>query len=387
MSSAAPNRTAICLTGSRSLNKRMSLFIEGVLELGASVSVLALPRGKWSTQRFESSGISAVPGRLTLQINSQSSAQPGVVLCFHWLMLPLAVFFGWWHRIPVIYDEHDHYELNTLEGSSSYLRQKLGQLMIRCLHRMCLPHVSLITCIHLANSELKRHLEQWQPNVLELHNYPVAAWTEAAPGYRAEDPLCFVYMGGVFEEKGVGQAADAFERLPATIRRTCELHVFGAGDAALLNRLSGRERVVVHNSQSPEQLRRFAAAHRCCGLVLYNEHPRYRLIGTNSRKLWEYLALGMPVIATSVGELPRFLIEHQTGILIHAKIEIDELSAAMHQMAEEHGNWNLYSQHARSLMNRSDMSWEHEWQKVVRSGYLDQLRNISPGHSPLQKAA
>ncbi|MBL8815666.1 MAG: glycosyltransferase family 4 protein [Planctomyces sp.] len=355
----------------------MSLFMEGVISEGGAVTVWALPRGKWSTQRFESPQTTIDAGIFSLRIRGSHRPLISVIFCFHWIMLPVAVVVGMLRRVPVIYDEHDHYEINTLEGGGSRFKKWMNQQLVRWVHRTMLPFVSMVTCIHLANEQLKKHLQQWQANVVELHNFPVRAWKDVPQNFSSSGKLCFVYMGGIFAEKGVGQAAIAFQKLPDHIRDSCELHIFGDGDRDLLTRLHDMPNIILHNNQSPEQLRKFASQHRCCGLVLYNEHPRYRLIGTNSRKLYEYLALGMPVIATSVGELPRLLLEHNIGILIHARIEIQELTAAMYQIADEPGSWNSFSQHARDLMNRPEMTWEHEWDKVLRSGFLDPLRKAA----------
>ncbi len=361
---------ALCFTGARSLNKRMSLFIEGVLAAGGAVRVVALPRGKWSTQRFESlnADVNAKTWQLSLHLNPDCRLK--VIFCFHWLVLPLAVLVGLIRRVPVIYDEHDHYELNTLESDGGAVRRWCSSRLIRVIHRTTLPFVSMVTCIHLANDELKNHLQRWQRRVLELHNYPVAAWSDVAANFADDARLCFVYMGGVFEEKGVGQAAEAFLKLPNSLREKCELHIFGGGNESLLERLRQSPEVVVHNNQSPEQLRRFASQHRCCGLVLYNEHRRYRLIGTNSRKLYEYLAQGMPVISTRVGELPQFIEKHKVGLLIESQISVDELSSSMKQFADSESLWNEFSGNARHLMTRPEMTWEHEWQKVVDSGFV-----------------
>ena len=374
MTDSAANGYALCFTGGRSLNKRISLFIEGVLAVGGAACVIAIPRGQWSVQRFESlqSNVEASRWSLRLQMNTASSLK--VILCFHWLVLPLAVVTGLILRVPVIYDEHDHYEVNTLESDGGPLRRWFSSRLVRLIHCTMLPFVSLVTCIHMANDELKRHLQQWQPRVLELHNFPVAAWRDTCPEFAADSLLCFIYMGGVFEVKGVRKAAEAFQQLPTEIRHRCELHIFGSGDADLLEHLRQMPEVVVHDSQSPQHLRRFASRHRCCGLVLYTEQPRYRLIGTNSRKFYEYLALGMPVISTSVGELPQVLETHRAGLVISANINCDELAASMRRLAESNGLWEKLSEHARQWMERPEMTWENEWHKVVSSGILDGLR-------------
>ncbi len=370
MTSTPENQYVLCLSGHRVLNKRISLFIEGVLQSGSGVRVLAFPRGQWSLQRFESLSEEPQSGRYQLRYRDCQDARLASILCFHWAMLPLAVLIGWLKKVPVVYDEHDHYEINTLERSTSWLRNVLSRHAIRLFHTVLLPYVTLVTCIHLANDLLKNHLSRWQPNVTELHNYPVAAWRSHYPKRDLSARLCFIYMGGVFAEKGVSQAVAAFCSLPESLRIRGDLHIFGSGDDTLIRELGLNSQITLHNSLSPAQLRAFAASHRCCGLVLYHDHPRYRLIGTNSRKLYEYLAIGMPVICTSVGELPEFIRKHNVGLVINSQISQDELCEAMLQMLDPDGCWHSQAENAFRLMQRPEMTWEHEWEKVMSSGVI-----------------
>lgn len=367
----------LCLTASRSLNKRMSLFVEGALASVTAVHVWSLPRGRWTVSRFESPPQAMNAGRFSMQCGPQTPQRLIAVFCFHWFMLPLAVVVGMLTRVPVVYDEHDHYEINTTERRGRPLPRWLSRTAVRCVHRLCLPRVTLVTCIHLANAELKRHLARWQPNILELHNYPVSAWRSQPVRQTADDPLHFLYMGGVYPEKGVRQAADAWRSLPRDIRNRCQLHIFGDGDPDLIAELQECPGIVVHASVSPEELRSFAAARRCCGLVLYNQHPRYRLIGTNSRKLYEYLALGMPVIATDVGEVAEFVRANEVGMVIDSRMIPGELAEAMLEISSCAARWQECGRRAAELMERPEMSWEHEWNKVITAGVFRPARSAA----------
>lgn len=377
MNGESQRSRVLCLTASRSLNKRMSLFVEGALSSVAAVQIWSLPRGRWTVSRFESPPDRISAGRMSLWCGERSQQRLIAVFCFHWIMLPLAVVIGTLRRIPIVYDEHDHYEINTTERTGRPLLRSISRTAVRCVHRLCLPQVTLVTCIHLANAELKRHLARWQPNVLELHNYPVSAWRSQPTRRSSNDPLHFVYMGGVYAEKGVRQAADAWRALPDAVRNHCQLQIFGDGDPALIAELQDSPGLVVHASVSPEQLRSFAATRRCCGLVLYNQHPRYRLIGTNSRKLYEYLALGMPVIATDVGELAEFVRASEVGIVIDSRMIPGELTQAMQTIGTSESGWQEYSRRAAELMARPEMSWEHEWNKVLAAGVFPPARSAA----------
>ena len=367
----------LCLTGMRAVNKRMTLFIEGVRSMGVGVQIGSLPRGTWQLDKSERPVTENRRGTLTLDLGELTRAKLRAVMCFHWVMLPMAILVGILRRVPVLYDEHDHYELNTMENGGSALRRRFSGLLVRSIHRACLPFVTVVTCIHMDNATLKRHLQQWNAEVVEIHNYPTVDWRTFSGGQPLNEKLCFVYIGGVFEEKGPGASARAFQKLSDAHRQRAELHVFGAGDKELLEQLRHTPGVVVHNSVTPTQFRSFAVKHRCCGLSLLADTPRYRLVGTNCTKLYEYLALGMPVIATRIGEFESFVDHNTIGLLVDSIFDEQQLSAAMTRMLDDESLYGQMSDNARRLMQREDMTWEYEWQKIETCDVLRTLRRAA----------
>ncbi|MGV2337433.1 MAG UNVERIFIED_CONTAM: glycosyltransferase [Planctomycetaceae bacterium] len=169
----AAHRTVLCLHGTRSMNRRVALFFECLQRDGFGIRVYALPRHRWIFDKSDAPLDLQSTGRCTAQIGHDHSASTvSAIFCFHWAVLPIAVLLGLLRRIPVIYDEHDHYELNTLEGSGPRLKLLLFSRCVRWIHRFCLPWVALVTCIHQAHSTLLLHLKRWQRNIVALHNYP-----------------------------------------------------------------------------------------------------------------------------------------------------------------------------------------------------------------------
>ena len=295
-------------------------------------------------------------------------SQLKAIVCFHWIMLPLAVLWGKVKRVPVVYDEHDHYELNTLEaGGGRRIRRAIGTL-IKITHRTCLPKSSLVTCIHLKDEVLKKHLQRWQPNVIELNNYPMAAWRSAASAQHPSSPLCFVYAGGVFEEKGVRVAALAAQDLVGLHHGRMELHVFGTGDPSIAAEFAEAAGLFFHGGVSASEIKDFATRHRCCGLAMLRASPRYDLAGTNLTKLYEYLAVGMPVIVSNAGEIGAFVEARQVGLTVDKMLSLDEIRSAMSKMLLDRAAFDLCSESARTLMLRDDMTWESEWRKVADTG-------------------
>lgn len=372
-----PGVHALCISGTRLVNRRMALFVESLWKAGSGVSILALPRHAWSLNRTEEPLPFTPPTRCRTTAGN-TSAPVDLIFCFHWTVLPIAVLLGFVHRAPVVYDEHDFYEMNSLEGSGSSFRVEMISRAVRLIHRLFVPWVTLVTCIHQHHNKLRDHLLQWNRNVLELHNYPPAVWnSDARLLPSAADRICFVYIGGVFAEKGVRAAAEAFLSLPQTLRTTAELHVFGDGDEDLLKWLESQPQIIVHRHISPAEFRSFAATRNCIGLSMLADSPRYNLVGTNCTKLYEYLALGMPVIATASGEIPQQIAAWQTGLIVSPQMLVSEIAAAMADLLEQPKQIANASSQAIATMRQDHMTWEAEWRKLAET-----LQTLRPQQSP-----
>ena len=371
MSQTNGPRYVLCVTGGRIVTKRMAIYVEGVQSKGMAVRVYAVPRGKWVLDKSEKPTTLHRIGRLSVDIGNAAGAKLASIMCFHWSVLPIAVLLGMIRRVPVLYDEYDHFEINALEGERSQLKNSLFSLAIHWIHRICLPWVTLVTCIHMHKNALKQHLQCWQPSVLEIHNYPASVWRESGQMRSPSGKLCFVYIGGVFVQKGCGAAAEAFQLLPESVRNNSELHVFGDGDSDLIEKLRTMPGVTVYNGVTPSRFRSFAATHRCCGLALLSNTVRYNLVGTNCTKLYEYLALGMPVIGTRVGEFPDWIDGRQVGLLIDSDLNAQQLATQMQRLAEDDAMFQFFSRNAAELMASDEMTWEYEWSRIDQTGILD----------------
>ena len=168
----------------------------------------------------------------------------------------------------------------------------------------------------------------------------------------------------------MGAAAEAFLSLPAELREKSELHIFGTGDAELIRWLRVQSGIVVHNETVPQDFRKFVQGRRCVGLAVLAGTPRFLLYGTNCTKLYEYFALGMPVIGTRVGEFPQHIEAAGLGLLIDETLCPMQLRDAMATLVNVPADCAEMSERALTLMRQPEMTWEAEWAKVKATGLL-----------------
>lgn len=355
----------------------MGMFARSLDRMGFAVKATVFPRANWSCRSTECLLDIRRQGWLTASFGPEGDGAVKAVVCFHWAMLPYALLMSWKKNSPLIYDEHDHYELNTLEGYGAPWSRKLIQFLIGLVHRFCVPKADLVSCIHQKGGHLRQHLLALNTAVVELANYPDDQW-QPANGKPATGPVRFVYAGGVFAEKGLSSALAAFARLEAEFPGACRLEVFGKGDAQLMKAIAGTRGAVVHGEVSSVELRAFLSNHSCVGLAVLADTQRYRLIGTNLTKLYEYLAMGMPVIASESGEVGAFVRESGTGLVVASAEDIDAIASAMRQLVLDGSLLAACKKSALNLMANPSMRWEHEWKRVVETGVFTPRPDPSP---------
>lgn len=378
---------ALVLSGSRRINKRIARFAESLRDSGFDPLLVAVPRRRWETSSIEDPVLAGVAGFATLRSTDprpRRPRRPAVIVCTHWSLLPVAVLLKACVRAPLIYDEHDHYELLAFEAGGPAWANRARSRVVRRVHAWFLPHTDLVTCIRLAGGQLKQSLEARAPTVIELHNHPSPRWAAARGARPAPDgSLAIVYVGGIWAEKGCGHMLDAFQQIADDpTLPTLTLHAFGSGDPEIERRLSAATGATFHGPTPTDEIVRFLAEHDCLGLVLLDATARYRLVSTNCHKLYEYLAIGVPVLATDVGELAEIVAAADGGWTIPPGFQAGELADAIRAIVARPDEVRRRGDAAASAMDRDGRWWDAEWAKVERTGVLDRSPRSRPraGH-------
>jgi glycosyltransferase involved in cell wall biosynthesis len=366
-------RVALVLVGSRNLNKRICRFVESLHGSGFDPVVLAVPRGRWGTSGMEEPALVARRRRSTLGSSDRRGrvSRPDLVVCMHWVVLPLALAIKFALGVRIVYDEHDDYEMLALEASGQPWSNRVRRWCVARVHALCLAHVDLVTCIHQTGGRLELALHRRASTVVELHNYPSERWA-ARPGERSPSggSVAVVYIGGVWEEKGCGLMLDALALLDAA-GPPVTLHVFGRGDPSIERRMTATAGVTFHGSVVPDVIIEFLARHECVGLAVFDATDRYSLVSTNPHKLFEYLAAGAPVLATDVGDVGDLIAALDAGWVVEAGADAQTVADALSGIVARPHELRRRGDAAAQAMVRDGRWWSAEWDKVVRSGVLD----------------
>lgn len=168
------------------------------------------------------------------------------------------------------------------------------------------------------------------------------------------DPVVY-YQGALNVGRGLKEAIGAMTLLPGY-----KLHIAGSGDEEdvlreLVKELKLEERVVFLGRLPFEALRAEAArAH--VGLCLL-ENIGLNYYHSLPNRLFDYPALGLPIIATNFPDMGRLVQQYNTGLLLDS-MEAEVIAAAIRRACEDGALRLLWGDALPRIV--SDLNWEKE---------------------------
>jgi glycosyltransferase involved in cell wall biosynthesis len=233
-------------------------------------------------------------------------------------LLPLGLLLATLTGRPVVYDAHEYYrdEIATRRWLPRPLRRPAAEA-VHVLETLAARRLAAVVAVndHMAASFRARGARR----VVAVHNYPPLALFPNTPRGESPPPVA-VYAGLLTRERGLETVWHAGRRLRALVPRA-EVRVIGRVDWA------GVDPAV---SRAPERWREEAAT-RLCGSVPADTVPDvlagaavgwipFQRTPNNARavplKLLEYMAAGLPVVASDLGFLGQIVRREGCGLLV-----------------------------------------------------------------------
>jgi glycosyltransferase involved in cell wall biosynthesis len=281
-----------------------------------------------------------------------------------------------------VFDVHDlssdMFGMRFGEGAAS----RLAGRVLRSLERLaCLAADAVMTVHEPYRAELGRRGVD-AAKVLVVLNSVDESVLPADPVPPVRDPFRIVYHGTVTPHYGLGVVIDAFARLPPPLA-DARLEILGGGDAvpelvARADRLGVGERVELTGVALPqvEVLRRVQGA--SVGVIpnLPSTLNRFAL----STKLFEYVALGIPVVASDLPTIRAHFSDEE--LTFYRAGDAEGLAEALRRVGEDYDAALARSRAARERY-RAEYAWPRQARSYVR--LLELLAALAP--DPARAAA
>ena len=255
---------------------------------------------------------------------------------------------------PVIYDVHEDLPRQLL--TKPWIRPPLRRAAARCADRVELAAVRRLSAVICSEPPYMQRLSSHARRAVLVANFPRLEEISPGPPERRGQAVC--YVGDLSRIRGLVELVDAMANVSA------ELELAGSFDSSLkrqdLEQSPGWPRVRFHGRIGRSEI--VALLQRCrVGVVPLHAVPNY--VVAWPVKLFEYMAAGLPVVATDVppwnGIIRRFdcgicvpvsdsraLATAITRLLDHAD-EAREMGERGRRAVAEHYSWS--SQEANLL--------------------------------------
>ena len=174
------------------------------------------------------------------------------------------------------------------------------------------------------------------------------------------DPPTAVYVGGVTTSRGLEQALEALARVPGL-----RLRIVGTGRpdylaqlTALAERLSVADRVRFEGPVAPADVPAAAASAHVGLALIQPDFLSYEL--TLPNKLFEYLAAGVPVLASDLPAMREVVEAHGAGRVV-APRDVGAIAAALAEMVRPDAHAALRD---AAVAAGRRLSWRHERERL-----------------------
>lgn len=172
-------------------------------------------------------------------------------------------------------------------------------------------------------------------NVPDLDQAPQgdSEWRSSVLG---DDKYLLIYQGILLQNRGLPEMVAALEQLPEM-----RLAIIGYGPlrdelASTIDASPARERIALLEAVPFEKLMSYTASADIGVIPLVGSCLSYRLAAPN--KLFEFMAAGLPVVATDLEEMARYVREERAGSLIAEPVTADSIADAVRRLlADQEG--------------------------------------------------
>ncbi len=291
-------------------------------------------------------------------------------------LLPVALRLVWSGR-RVIYDIHEDVprDLVTREYLPDFIKPPLARLVERGENFVARRCAALVT----ATEAIARRFRPLNPRTVVVNNYPVREPSEEPPPIAWESrDVAVAYAGAMSKDRGLLEMVQAMGELPPDCGARLDL----AGsfspieDRAVAARLSGWSRVREHGQVTPADVSSLLGRVRA-GIVVFAAVPNN--VEARPNKLFEYMAAGIPVVASdfplwreivegaACGLLvdpsdPKAIARAITYLLTHAS-EAEAMGRRGRQAVEQRYNWS--AEESTLLQLYADLTHADEKEQVT----------------------
>jgi len=389
------------LNSYKKINVRLRNEIESLQSSGHIVNVFLLDRGNNREVSFENEELTAHVYKIGLNFPLKAASflcyLPIVYMCLfktllnheydvlhicHPVFLPLALIIGKIKKCKILYDCFELHSVSFFYRLPKRIRLKPLIKLGEYLEEKMVCCVDGVITIDTADDYLIKRYKKANQKVVALYNVPDL---NVEPDDDLLEELKRKYwnrkivscIGGISRAKCIKEMVEAANILRdifpeikfffiGTIRDDCEDEII--------------KYITLHKLETNIQFTGWESYKRMlsylaisdAGLALYRPLPHYLLSRGNARRIFTYMSLSVPVIASKFGEIGKIVYETDCGLIVDPA-DAREIAEALKYLLENPEKARAMGANGRKAIEE-EFNWEREQDKLLR--VYDQLSRV-----------
>lgn len=332
-------------------------------EITDGVKIVALPKPR---NRFERMFLG------TWRVFAKGLNEKADIYHFHDPeLLPVGVLLKLVTKAKVIFDVHENvkWDITTKSWLPKLARKPLS-MMYRLTEKLSLPVIDEI--IIAEDSYIKNYKKH--SNILVLRNYPLLSYIGEHSGVKTSRPT-LVYVGGISEARGVLELIQSakllkprYENILLTLVGQIYLASLEEKVHELLEQFDLQDNICLAGQVKHDEI--YDILLRChIGMAVLHPTPNY--IESLPTKLFEYMAVGLPVIASDFPVWKGIVEGNNCGLTVNP-LDPAEIARAVEYLLEHPEETSKMGGNGRKAVVEI-YNWEAESKKLI-AVYHDLLK-------------
>jgi len=280
-------------------------------------------------------------------------------------LLPVGVLLKFFTRRKVIYDVHENVKRDIVTKSwLPRVARKPLSLMYQLTEKLCFLFIDEIIIAEDSYIENYRRCS----NILALRNYPILSYVRGSSEVKNSRPT-LVYAGGISEARGVLELVESVRLLKPkheTVLLTLVGPIYPISLEEKIRKFLGQFRlqdnVCLVGKVRHEEI--YNILPRChIGIAILHPEPNY--IESLPTKLFEYMAAGLPVIASNFPLWQEIVEGNNCGLTIDP-LNPREIAGAVEYLIEHPDEAKRMGENGRKAVLEK-YNWENESKKLLLS--------------------
>jgi len=277
---------------------------------------------------------------------------PEVIHCHDFDTLPVGLLWGKLKKVPVVYDAHEHYA----ELVRPRLRGWIGTSVFKIISHSENTGAKYSNAVITVDDILGDSFKKFNKNVHIIGHYPNKKFSDTHNPVFTRQVITLLYVGRISIDRGALIYIDIIRHLKAlnipAILVFAGIITPAADSQVIIQHMGGIEDSIILKGWIPYQNIRELYLSSDIGLSILMPIPRYIL--AVPVKLFEYMAHGLPVIASNFPNITAIVNDANCGNVVDPTIDPKEIARiienwwhdpALAQFLGENGRLSVHSKY------------------------------------------